>query len=184
MDSTANKRKKTKKRKKNQFPIRTSRGLTFTKCRNSISDQTHWSWSYLGAGDRCNNWVEIASTSVSALCSHCTMLTTAPPEIRAGYKSTGRPRGWQFMKEFVDKDGNVFHKGKEVPDLKGTKKPTKIDVSKKKKLTKREKNMKRADLMKELAATKKIADNSERKTEVKKATTKMKKIQKELNKLR
>ena len=26
---------------------------------------------------------------------------------------TGRPAGWHFMKEFVDKDGNVFHLGKE-----------------------------------------------------------------------
>jgi hypothetical protein len=28
------------------------------------------------------------------------------------YKPTGRPAGWHFMNEFVDKDGNVFHKGK------------------------------------------------------------------------
>ena len=30
------------------------------------------------------------------------------------------------MKEFVDKDGNVFHKGKEVPKLKGTLPSTKV----------------------------------------------------------
>ena len=45
--------------------------------------------------------------------------------------STGRPAGWHFMKEFVDKDGNVFHKGKEQPDLKGTLQPTKIKPKKK-----------------------------------------------------
>ena len=28
------------------------------------------------------------------------------------YKPTGRPAGWHFMNEFVDKDGSVFHKGK------------------------------------------------------------------------
>ena len=44
---------------------------------------------------------------------------------------TGRPSGWHFMKEFVDKDGNVFHKGKEQPDLKGTLPPTKIKHKKK-----------------------------------------------------
>ena len=44
---------------------------------------------------------------------------------------TGRPSGWHFMKEFVDKDGNVFHKGKEQPDLKGTLPPTKIKPKKK-----------------------------------------------------
>ena len=30
------------------------------------------------------------------------------------------------MSEFVDKDGNVFHKGKEMKKLKGTLKPTKV----------------------------------------------------------
>ena len=44
---------------------------------------------------------------------------------------TGRPSGWHFMKEFVDKDGNVFHKGKEQPNLKGTLPPTKIKPKKK-----------------------------------------------------
>ena len=37
------------------------------------------------------------------------------------------------MKEFVDKDGNVFHKGKEQPKLKGTLKPTKLNPPKKRK---------------------------------------------------
>ena len=47
--------------------------------------------------------------------------------------STGRPAGWHFMNEFVDKDGNVFHKGKEQPDLKGTLAPTKVKPPKKRK---------------------------------------------------
>ena len=37
------------------------------------------------------------------------------------------------MNEFVDKDGNVFHKGKEKPELKGTLPPTKVKPRKKKK---------------------------------------------------
>ena len=44
---------------------------------------------------------------------------------------TGRPAGWHFMNEFVDADGNVFHKGKEQPKLKGTLPPTKIKPKKK-----------------------------------------------------
>ena len=53
---------------------------------------------------------------------------------------TGRPAGWHFMNEFVDKDGNVFHKGKEQPELKGTLEPTKVKPrKKKKKLTEDEK---------------------------------------------
>ena len=48
------------------------------------------------------------------------------------YKPTGRPAGWHWMNEFVDKDGNVFHKGVEQPKLKGTLKPTKVKPPKKK----------------------------------------------------
>ena len=48
------------------------------------------------------------------------------------YKPTGRPSGWHFMNEFVDKDGNVFHKGVEQPKLKGTLPPTKVKPPKKK----------------------------------------------------
>ena len=58
---------------------------------------------------------------------------------------TGRPSGWQWMKEFVDKDGNVFHKGKEQPNLKGTLPPTKVKPrKKKKKLTADQKLFKKA----------------------------------------
>ena len=57
---------------------------------------------------------------------------------------TGRPSGWHFMNEFVDKDGTVFHRGKEQPDLKGTIEPTKVKPrKKKKKLTADEKLLKR-----------------------------------------
>ena len=47
------------------------------------------------------------------------------------YKPTGRPAGWHFMNEFVDKDGNVFHKGKEQPKLKGTRPITVVKPKKK-----------------------------------------------------
>ena len=56
-----------------------------------------------------------------------------PDVMKPTYKPTGRPAGWHFMNEFVDKDGNVFHKGKEQPDLKGTLPPTKVKPRKKKK---------------------------------------------------
>ena len=44
-------------------------------------------------------------------------------------KSTGRPRGWKWMAVYVDKDGTVYHKGVEQPDLKGTLEPSKIKDS-------------------------------------------------------
>ena len=70
---------------------------------------------------------------------------------------TGRPAGWHWMNEFVDKDGNVFHKGKEQPDLKGTLKPTKVNPRKKrKKLTADQKLFKRvSDYKKRKRARKK-----------------------------
>ena len=54
-----------------------------------------------------------------------------PETDKPTYKPTGRPAGWHFMNEFVDKDGNVFHKGKEVPELKGTLPSTKVKPKKK-----------------------------------------------------
>jgi hypothetical protein len=54
-----------------------------------------------------------------------------PEQSKPTRVKTGRPSGWHFMNEFVDKDGNVFHKGKEQPDLKGTLPPTKIKHKKK-----------------------------------------------------
>jgi len=51
---------------------------------------------------------------------------------KPSYKPTGRPSGWHFMNEFVDKDGNVFHKDVEQPKLKGTLPPTKVKKPKKK----------------------------------------------------
>ena len=65
------------------------------------------------------------------------ILQNFEPDIKGGYKSSGRLRGWQFMKEFVDRNGNVYHKGVEQPKLKGTLPPTKIE--KKKRLSKKEK---------------------------------------------
>ena len=56
-------------------------------------------------------------------------------------KSTGRPPGWHFMNEYVDKDGNVFHKGKEQPDLKGTLPPTKVKPPKKRKKIDKDKEL-------------------------------------------
>ncbi len=50
---------------------------------------------------------------------------------KPSYKPTGRPAGWHWMAEFVDKDGTVFHKGKEQPKLKGTLPPTKVKPKKK-----------------------------------------------------
>ena len=87
----------------------------------------------------CGGYVAVDEGTVSVRCSTDvlrTMLRMFPLEENK-YKPTGRPVGWHWMKEFVDKDGNVFHKGKEQPKLKGTLKPTKVKPPKKRKTKRR-----------------------------------------------
>ena len=77
---------------------------------------------------KCGRLVEkVGYEAKSVVCSYCVLTAVGfPEETKPSYKPTGRPAGWHWMTEFVDKDGNVFHKGKEVPKLKGTLSPTKI----------------------------------------------------------
>ena len=70
---------------------------------------------------------------------------------------TGRPAGWHWMAEFVDKDGTVFHKGKEQPKLKGTLPPTKVKPVVKKKTKRRTQNQILIDRDKEKKAALKKA---------------------------
>ena len=94
-----------------------------------------------------SEYVQTSDDAVAVTCSMCVARITISqmsleemiPSLRIK-KKTGRPPGWHFMKEFVDKKGNVFHKGKEQPKLKGTLSPTKVKPPKKrKKLTYEEK---------------------------------------------
>ncbi len=93
----------------------------------------------------CGAYISVGETAINVVCGTCTNMRMMSkfPELHEGKPkrvSSGRPAGWHFMNEFVDKDGNVFHKGKEQPDLKGTLEPTKVKPrKKKKKLTEDEK---------------------------------------------
>ena len=86
-----------------------------------------------------SEYVQTSEDAVAVTCSRCvTRITTSQMTLEDFYpsmkiKKTGRPAGWHWMSEFVDKKGNVFHKGKEQPELKGTLKPTKVKPRKKKK---------------------------------------------------
>ena len=81
---------------------------------------------------KCSRLVtNCGDTAKSVICSICTMLAVGFPEEKKKPKPSGRPAGWHFMAEFVDKDGNVFHKGKEMKKLKGTKSPTVVKPKKK-----------------------------------------------------
>ena len=82
----------------------------------------------------CGNYEVVGESATGVKCSNCvmkTMMNQYTVEDKS-YKPTGRPAGWHWMAEFVDKDGNVFHRGKEQPKLKGTLQPTLVKPSKKK----------------------------------------------------
>ena len=84
---------------------------------------------------RCQSgccYISVADSAVAVRCSRevnnviAKMFPEKPKRVR-----TGRPSGWHFMAEFVDKDGNVFHKGVEQPKLYGSLEPTKVKAKKK-----------------------------------------------------
>ena len=95
-----------------------------------------------------SEYVKVDEGIAAVTCSSCVQkkcLSSMPMDtfFKSIKPKTGRPPGWQWMKEFVDKDGNVFHKGKEQPKLKGTLKPTKVKPRKKKKKLSEDEKLKR-----------------------------------------
>ena len=109
----------------------------------------------------CYEYQKVEEETKAITCSKCTMINALKrkpmDEFFAKQRvSTGRPAGWHFMNEFVDKDGTVYHKGVEQPKLKGTLPPTKVKPVKKKKTKRRTKeqilldrhNEKKAELKK------------------------------------
>ena len=80
---------------------------------------------------KCGRWVEVDTQAHKVTCAYCVQLAVGFPDDEPKKVSSGRPAGWHFMNEFVDKDGTVFHRGVEQPDLKGTLKPTKVKPKKK-----------------------------------------------------
>ena len=105
--------------------------------------------------------IGVGEETTSVTCSNC-VSRMIPLEEPKGYKPTGRPAGWHWMKEFVDKDGTVYHLGKEQPKLKGTLKPTVVKPTK----TKRKKRRTKEQML--------LAIDAERKAELKKAVQKQK----------
>ena len=113
---------------------------------------------------KCGRLVEnVGEEATSVTCSYCVLQVVGlPDEKKNNYKPTGRPAGWHWMKEFVDKDGTVYHLGKEQPKLKGTLPPTKVAPSKKKPTKRR--------TQEEIL----LAREAEKKAELKKAVKKQK----------
>jgi hypothetical protein len=118
--------------------------------------------------DRCGRIVEnVDERTKRVICSVCVQLSVGfPEEAKSTYKPTGRPAGWHWMKEYVDSDGNVFHKGKEIPELKDTLPPTVIKPRKKIKRRSKEQilidrhNKKKAVLKKAIKKQKDFLDHN------------------------
>ena len=84
----------------------------------------------------CGAFELATEDSIAVTCHLCVMEMCDAPEIKSK-KNLGRPSGWHFMTQFVDKQGNVYFKGVEQSKLKGTLPQTVVD--KKLKYTKKQK---------------------------------------------
>lgn len=127
---------------------------------------------------KCGRDVLVDSNATAVTCSTCVSQMVAPPTISKPIATSDKPKGWKFMAEFVDKDGNVYHKGEEQPDLKGTLEPTDVNKiraaqkerSKDRKKLKAEKEAKReaklvAEFEKKQKAKKKAEEEKQRQLE-------------------
>ena len=76
----------------------------------------------------CGQFTAVGDDTESVTCNDCVtegMSAQFGGPDTSSKTPTGFHRGWRWMKEFVHKDGRVFHKGIEQPKLKGTLEPTK-----------------------------------------------------------
>ncbi len=83
---------------------------------------------FMACKDNCGTYEKVDEETIAVRCWKCVTAFVGFPKEKASYKPTGRPAGWHFMNEFVDVDGNVFHKGKEPPKKKKTKRRTKEQI--------------------------------------------------------
>jgi len=172
-----------KKKVKYNFKTKNRLGKRYMICRNSIIDTDWWGHQFLGDKPRCNEWSEVGASSTAVLCPKCVNKTVGPPEVKGGYISKGRPRGWQFMKEFVDPQGNVFHKGKEQPKLKGTLKPTEPKPPKKK-LSKQEKEDLKSSILQQMLLLRGRLKKATFKKDIRSNSSQLKKLERRLKKIR
>jgi hypothetical protein len=98
--------------------------MKFLTCQNSKGSGKYF------RGRTCYELVEVDNNTESVVCWKCLTLLMPMPEEK---KPTGYPRGWKFMTEFVDKDGNVYHKGELQEHLFGKLPATEIKEIKKEK---------------------------------------------------
>ena len=106
--------------------------MKYLTCQNSKGSGKYF------RGRVCHELVEVDDSASAVLCWKCLALLMPPPEEK---KPTGYPRGWKFMNEFVDKEGNVYRKGELQQHLFGTLPPTEIKEQTKRSSTKRKNSL-------------------------------------------
>lgn len=70
---------------------------------------------------KCDTFVyNVSAEAKSVTCGRCVQSNIPFPKHVTEIVKSDKPRGWAFMSQFVAKDGTVYFRGKEQPDLKGT----------------------------------------------------------------
>ena len=146
------------------FKTRTVKGERYMICRASNPLDKYYK------GHVCDNWCRVGKNADAILCYKCTMALTEPPEVNAGYKTKGYPRGWQF-------------KWTEQPELKGTLPVTDFSSKQQKpKLSKREKEELKDQLLQQLIFVRGQLSNSKLKKDINSNRSQLKKIERQIKK--
>ena len=127
----------------------------------------------------CGNTVRVSIDATNVLCWECVQkkVPADPKLLSSAVKkdaSSVKPRGWRFMKQFVDIDGTVYERGIENVELKGTlektdivslkaKQKEKSKKNKEKKILREEKKQKR--ILKEFKKKKKFKEKEKQQKE-------------------
>tara|TARA_B110000908_G_scaffold170937_1_gene232011 strand:+ start:4146 stop:4685 length:540 start_codon:yes stop_codon:yes gene_type:complete len=108
---------------------------------------------------QCGDFAECTEDTTAVTCNICCQAACDAPVLKQPKSERiTRPKGWHFMAEYVDSEGNVYHKGVEQPNLYGKLDATVIEA--KKRVSKKDKEKykwlaasKISKLKKELAKT-------------------------------
>ena len=93
-------------------------------------------YKHIYCSNNCGKELKVHPNVESVLCWRCTIKKIYRQIPIIEKKASNRPRGWQFMKEFVDVDGTVYFEGVEQPKLKGKKPITDTETIRKKQKSK------------------------------------------------
>ena len=119
----------------------------------------------------CGQFTCVGEDTEAVTCSDC-VSEMMPEMVITRRQRSDKPRGWQWMAEYVHKDGTVYHRGEEQPELKNTLPPTTIET--KPKLNKHQKATLKSQASAKLHKLKKEYTNATSKRE-------RKRIQAEIN---